>query len=622
MTKHKITIVFFLLFASYNYAQSNAYDLIIENVNIFDSKTKQVQENKTIYIKENIIVDIVDFTKPTKGLNIIKCDGQLVVPGFIDTHVHLNQIFGPGGDLTPMDISDADMFKQALKEQFLKYGTTTILELGQPEPWLRISTKWQNNSSIEYPNIYNSGAALKSDYSWPPVAHHAEIYSKEHAKEKLENYANLGIKHVKLYSWLNRRDVINVLQEAEKLSLIPFGHIDRGEVEISEGIDLGIRNFEHFFSIINGVLNVETHWNKLNKKYNLNTQVSIDEWTAMMILYFDYVASSAELTNKVDLLLDKMVSSESTISTTIHALASVAEETNFFSTFEYFPTRDKPYLPSFKNLNKMDLKNGIAAMMNFIKLANDKGVKLRIGTDCRYGGKAMINEFLLLAEVGIPIPDILQIATYNGATAMRIIEKYGVIEKGKIADLVIFEKSPLLNYKNFESKKTIVKNGELIFFEQLLTTPMLEKVINEDVDEAINWYNENKNSEKYYSAHQSQIIEVRYELIKIRKVCEAIEIFKFCQQEFEDYHTSYNWIYEENLDSEAFIIKDEGAPLKSIELLKYNLELFPDSWNAYHSLGDLYLSIGDVEGAKQNFSKSLILNPSNGRAKTMLKKLK
>lgn len=618
-----IIFLFCLLFGNIIIAssQSNGYDLIIENVDVFNSRTKQVEKSKTIFIKNDIIVDIVDFTIPLNEGNVIRGDGKLMVPGFIDTHVHLSQIFGDGNEIAVDMISNSDMYKQALKDQYLKYGTTTILDLGQPENWLPVSTSWQRNSSIEYPNLYNAGAALKSDQYSTPNLNHAEIFNEQHAGEKLGKYAELGIRHIKLYSWLKRRDIISVLKQAEKKSLIPFAHIDRGEVEINEGIDLGIRNFEHFFTVINAVLNTEEHSRNLNKKYNLVASSSIDEWTAKRILYFDYIASNPELSQKLESLLDKLANSGSTISTTIHALASVADETNFFSTFQTFPLRNKSYLPAYTQLKKDDLKSGVTTMMNFVKKAHDKGVKLRIGTDCRYGGRVLINEVMLLAESGISIPDILQIATYNGAVAMGIADKYGIIEKGKIADLIIFDENPMSDDCNFESKKTIIKGGKLIEFKEIITNDFVEKVLSNGIDNALQWYNEVKESDKYYSAYKSQVIEVGYELIKYRKICEAIEVFRFCQLEFQDYKESYNWIHKEHLNQETFLIANEGNPVLAIELLKYNAELFPNSWSIYSSLGELYLGIGDLISAKEYFLKSLSLNPSNHRVKSMLRNL-
>jgi imidazolonepropionase-like amidohydrolase len=99
--------------------------------------------------------------------------------------------------------------------------------------------------------------------------------------------------------------------------------------------------------------------------------------------------------------------------------------------------------------------------MTYTKKLHDAGVKLTIGTDCPSGGKAALSEMILLEEAGVPIADILQIATLNGAQAINLDDKYGTISTGKKANIVLFEKSPFKNPKNFLSEKVIIKDGIL-----------------------------------------------------------------------------------------------------------------------------------------------------------------
>jgi tetratricopeptide (TPR) repeat protein len=61
---------------------------------------------------------------------------------------------------------------------------------------------------------------------------------------------------------------------------------------------------------------------------------------------------------------------------------------------------------------------------------------------------------------------------------------------------------------------------------------------------------------------------------------------------------------------------------EAIEILKLNAEEYPSSSNVYDGLGEAYMEHGDKELAIQNYKKSLELDPKNSNAVSMLKKLK
>ena len=60
---------------------------------------------------------------------------------------------------------------------------------------------------------------------------------------------------------------------------------------------------------------------------------------------------------------------------------------------------------------------------------------------------------------------------------------------------------------------------------------------------------------------------------------------------------------------------------EAIRILQLNVEVYPQSSNVYDSLGEAYMNAGDKPQAIANYQKSLQLNPKNGGAVTMLKKL-
>lgn len=60
---------------------------------------------------------------------------------------------------------------------------------------------------------------------------------------------------------------------------------------------------------------------------------------------------------------------------------------------------------------------------------------------------------------------------------------------------------------------------------------------------------------------------------------------------------------------------------EAIALFKFNVELYPNSFNTYDSLAEGYMIQGDRAAAIANYRKSLSLNPNNINAVNMLKKL-
>jgi iron(II)-dependent oxidoreductase len=60
---------------------------------------------------------------------------------------------------------------------------------------------------------------------------------------------------------------------------------------------------------------------------------------------------------------------------------------------------------------------------------------------------------------------------------------------------------------------------------------------------------------------------------------------------------------------------------EAVEVFKLNVEAFPDSPNAYDSLGEAYMTQGNREQAILNYKKSIELNPGNQGGRDALEKL-
>lgn len=111
---------------------------------------------------------------------------------------------------------------------------------------------------------------------------------------------------------------------------------------------------------------------------------------------------------------------------------------------------------------------------------------------------------------------------------------------------------------------------------------LLESYNNEGIAAAINTYHELKN--KYYGGFTFDFRENSLNLFGYQVMA---------QSKFED----------------------------ALKIFQLNAELFPESFNVYDSIGEVYLKMGDKNKAVQNYKKSLKLNPGNKSAKKVLENI-
>jgi glyoxylase-like metal-dependent hydrolase (beta-lactamase superfamily II) len=71
----------------------------------------------------------------------------------------------------------------------------------------------------------------------------------------------------------------------------------------------------------------------------------------------------------------------------------------------------------------------------------------------------------------------------------------------------------------------------------------------------------------------------------------------------------------------GYYLLEKGSIQDAIKIFELYIEEFPESWNAYDSMGEAHMMNSDKEQAKKYYRKSLELNPSNTNAEEMLKKL-
>lgn len=84
---------------------------------------------------------------------------------------------------------------------------------------------------------------------------------------------------------------------------------------------------------------------------------------------------------------------------------------------------------------------------------------------------------------------------------------------------------------------------------------------------------------------------------------------------------SYNFSNESELNNLGYKLMRSGAITSAIKLFQLYVSEFPNSGNPYDSLAEAYFNNKEYALSKQNYLKSLELNPDNSNAKEMLLKI-
>lgn len=107
---------------------------------------------------------------------------------------------------------------------------------------------------------------------------------------------------------------------------------------------------------------------------------------------------------------------------------------------------------------------------------------------------------------------------------------------------------------------------------------------------------------------QTQLIEIFTE----NSFETALTKFKNLKQKYPEYN------FEENLNNLGYSFLNKKQTELSIQIFSLNCSEYPKSANVFDSLGEVYENTGNLDLAKENYQKSLDLNPKNENAKEMI----
>ena len=415
----------------------------LTNATLIDGTGGAPKANQTIVIRDGKIADVgaTGSVSVPQGARTIDLSGQTVIPGIVGMHDHLFYT-AAGGREASLGFSGPRLY--------LGSGVTTIRTTGSVAPYADIGTKHAvDMGQIPGPRIFLTAPYITGQGS-NGNTDMAVITSPEAARRFVAYWAQEGATWIKAYTDIKRADLAAAIEEAHKRGLKVTGHLC--SVSFQEAVDLGIDNLEH------GMLT----------NTDFDPQKKPDFCPASSLVR---VGAANPIGDAGRATIKKMVDKRVPMTSTLVV---------FEMFFPNRPTKDERTLETMapevrdaymKMRTTIDttkqwpltaemFKNAMAFEKAFV----DAGGLLAAGVDPTGFGGALPGfgdqrNYELFIEAGFTPAQAVQIMTANGAKILGTYDKFGSIEKGKAADLVVLNGNLSADPSTIRKVTTVFREG-------------------------------------------------------------------------------------------------------------------------------------------------------------------
>ncbi len=190
--RHRLAPLALLLIALA--ARIEAADLLIRDCRLIDGTGAPPQEHTRILVRDGRVAaigrDLTAADVPT-----LDAGGATVLPGLIDTHVHLAVVPGAAYRHDPPEVVER-LRRQHLRA-YLAAGVTTVLDTGIPLPLAREIHAWLA-AGHPGPRFLTLGTGFTAPSGYG-AAHHAAVSTPAEVEAHLDRLVALGVVGVKVF---------------------------------------------------------------------------------------------------------------------------------------------------------------------------------------------------------------------------------------------------------------------------------------------------------------------------------------------------------------------------------------------------------------------------------------
>jgi len=423
IVSHAVIVAAILFFpATSSRGQEAPSTTVLTNCNVIDCTGADLQTDMTVVITGDTITQISKggYSGPTgDDVRVVDLDGGYVLPGLWNMHTHLSALLPDPSNVLVNETTPSAVIRSGLNAMDgIRRGFTSVVSVGERD---YIDVAWRDAFDAGFfmgPRIFASGESLA-----PTAGHRGDV---EHGAD--------GVAEI-------RKAVRSRIQKGA--NLIKIIDVEMLDDELQAAIDTTHSLGRHI-----------TAHSREPATYR-SVQAGID-----------CIEHGYGLTDEtIQLMAEKGTFFDPTIICNLSA-EYISERENRLAELGY--AEDKQIAHYRTLINQADQRSPEHALnqRRILVKAVEAGVKVVVGSDSMPIGELGIMEMEQFVISGVSEMDTLIAATRNCADLLKLLDRLGTVEEGKLADLLVVSDNPLDNISNLREVKMVMRGGVAVDLNQ------------------------------------------------------------------------------------------------------------------------------------------------------------
>jgi imidazolonepropionase-like amidohydrolase len=464
-----------------------ASDILIKNVTLISPERDAPMPHADVLLQNGKIAKIGTNLTGDPRSRRVDGSGQFLIPGLIDSHVHLGHSAALDDDAIDAHPELWAAYREQVPRAYLAFGFTSVVDLDLKPA----DQRWFQGAAL-HPHLYSCGAGIKvaGGYMAFKVAEPAS-----------ENFPNLVYEPNEAQYWPKTLNPADYTAERAVARAA-----DTGAICVKAFVESGFGLFHWPYLHTETLRNIRAAATERRMVLMVHAN-SIDAWRSALDAHADIIAhglwvwpGDAGDPTPPPAGIDVIAAAAQAGTHVQPTLQTVAGERAMFdpsllddrrqhfalpkALIAYLKSPDgiKSRLTSLEEYRKASPAPGFERLLAAsierthatLKIMLRDHVALILGSDTPgvdgFGNPPGLNSRLEMqdwAEAGVPLPMIFRAATLENAKALGLSQEIGSIEIGKRADLLLLKENPLIDISAYDSVQTIFLDGASIAREAL-----------------------------------------------------------------------------------------------------------------------------------------------------------